>query len=134
MPRLGRTTPCAECPWLKKSESGYLGDDNPEHFYRVSITNEAAMPCHTQIDYSDPNWHETQLPSADLCAGMLIHFRNILKNPRRPEIAEAVNAVKPNRHVFTWPTQFFQHHAPQADPEQLMQRANWPFDPETGEP
>lgn len=81
------------------------------HFYRTSITGETHMPCHMQIDYTDPEWQETQLPHVDLCAGTLIHFRNICKSPRNAELAAAVRAVEPSPHVFTRSAEWFEHHA-----------------------
>jgi hypothetical protein len=41
-----------------------------------------AVLTNEQIDYSDPEWPETQYPHVDLCAGGLIYFRNHLKQPR----------------------------------------------------
>jgi len=129
MPKLGRKTPCQECPWLRKSAPGYLGDDNPEHFFRASVTRESLMPCHMQIDYSDPDWANTQLPGVDFCAGNLIFYRNWLKQPRNPDLYAATRAVNPSQHVFLTPEEFFEHHAPGRDPG-MMQRALWPYAPE----
>lgn len=127
MPKLGRKHPCAACPWLRASCPGYLGEDDPENFYRASVTRENLMPCHEQIDYGDPDWKDTQLPRADFCAGNLIYYRNHLKVPRRPELAEAVRAVEPSQHVFSWPQEWFAHHAPGEDAGELASRAQWPF-------
>lgn len=130
MPKLGRLTPCAECPWLRKSRRGYLGADNPESFYRSAVTNEGQHPCHIQIDYADPNWETDQLPHVDLCAGNLIHFNNTMKRPRNPELAAAVDLVGKSPHVFDWPTEFMAHHMPTATPEHIAlaaSRAMWPF-------
>lgn len=130
MPKLGRKTPCAECPWRRNSLRGWLGEDNPEDFYRANITNEGAMPCHMQIDYEDPHWKETQLPDADLCAGSLIYFNNTNKRPRDPEIAQAVDAVGTSPQVFEWPDQFIGHHMPKATPEKVREvtaKALWPY-------
>lgn len=129
-PSLGRTTPCAECPWRRTSRRGYLGNDSPIHFYWASITAEARMPCHEQIDYRDSDWQETQLPYVDLCAGVLIYFRNHMKGPRRPVIAMAVRAVKTSGAVFSWPVEFFRHHMPgEGDREidEAVQKATWPY-------
>lgn len=78
------------------------------------------MPCHDQVDYDEPNW-QSQLPHVDLCAGMLIHFRNWEKMPRRPQIAEAVRAVKKNPLVFRNPIEFFRHHMRHATDEQIVE-------------
>jgi hypothetical protein len=123
MPKLGRTTPCSECPWRVNSARGYLGTDNAAHFYWASITAESEMPCHEQVDYDDPDWQESQLPGADLCAGMLIHYVNTMKGPRRPSIAAAVKAVKASKAVFTWPWEFMAHHMPGASADAV--KAAW---------
>lgn len=130
MPKLGRTTPCEMCPWRVSAAPGYLGEDSPVHFYWASISAEQDMPCHEQIDYSEDDWKETQLPGADLCAGMLIHFKNSLKRPRRPEIAAAVEAVKESRAVFQWPWDFMKRHMPgatEAEIKEAWHRAGSPF-------
>ena len=129
MTKLGRKTPCPGCPWLRISRRGYLGEDEPESFYRGAITNENPWPCHEQIDYTDPHWLVRQLPDADLCAGQLIFFRNHCKRPRDPEMAEAVDAVKPSRHVFAHPEEFMRHHMPHADEltvKDAARDATWP--------
>lgn len=110
MPVLGRTTPCRDCPWLRKSTPGWLGDDNPEHFYWAAVTAEVEMPCHAQINYGDEDWDEVQLPGVDLCAGNLIYFRNHMKVPRNPVLATAVTAVLRSAAVFSWPHEFLGHH------------------------
>lgn len=133
MPKPGRTTPCAECPWRKTALRGYLGEDDPVHFYWQSVTAEGEMPCHEQIDYSDPDWVSTQLPGADFCAGNLIHYANALKVPRRPSVAAAVKAVKASKAVFTWPWEFIGHHMPGAAPGEVTaawRRALLPGDPD----
>jgi hypothetical protein len=130
MPSLGRKTPCATCPWRRTSRRGYLGDDDPIHFYRQAVTNEGMMPCHEQIDYSDPDWVETQLPVVDLCAGNLIFFRNFLKMPRRRELYLAVMEVKARIDVFESPIGFLRHHLPDAAREEIraaVESASHPF-------
>jgi hypothetical protein len=88
------------------------------------------MPCHEQIDYSDPEWIQNQLPFIDLCAGNLVHFRNFLKMPRRPELYLAVTAVKNRGDVFSSPMEFMRHHMPNASSEELRDaviHASFPF-------
>jgi hypothetical protein len=112
MPKLERTKPCAGCPWLRRSvlPDGYLGADNPLHFYRASVAQEQHMPCHEAIDYEDPDWLTTQFPDAPYCAGTLIFFRNFLKVPRDPVLAAAVRSVNQLRFVFTNPEGFMRRH------------------------
>jgi len=88
------------------------------------------MPCHEQLDYSDPDWVETQLPYVDLCAGTLIFFKNHLKFPRRPVLYDAVKAVRMSAAVFSHPVEFFRHHMPRArevEIEEAVQKATWPY-------
>lgn len=123
MPVPGRTTPCQHCPWRKTSTRGYLGADEPRHFYYASVTAEQEMPCHEQIDYSDDDWQKTQLPGADLCAGYLIYFRNHMKIPRRASLAAAVRLVRQSAAVFSWAHEFLGHHMPEATEEEVSQAA-----------
>lgn len=119
MPELGRTTPCEKCPWRKNSVRGYLGEDEPLHFYQQSVTGEGDMPCHMVIDYADPDWLENQYPEADYCAGNLIYFRNHMKTPRRKPLAGAVARVKRSKAVFSGPREWFRHHMPLATEKEI---------------
>jgi hypothetical protein len=94
------------------------------------VTKEDMMPCHEQIDYSDPEWIQNQLPFVDLCAGNLVHFGNFLKMPRRPELYLAVMVVKNRGDVFSSPMEFMRHHMPNASSEELRDaviHASFPF-------
>lgn len=119
MPELGRTTPCEKCPWRRTSVRGYLGADDPLHFYQASVTAEGDMPCHMAINYDDPDWLENQYPGADYCAGNLIYFRNHLQSPRREALAAAVARVKKSKAVFSWPSEWFRHHMPRATEKEI---------------
>lgn len=133
MPVLGRLTPCLGCPWRRDSLRGYLGADEPVHFYWQSVTAEGEMPCHEQVDYEDPGWQESQLPRADFCAGNLIHYKNTMKVPRRETVAAAVQAVRKSAQVFTWAHEFLAHHMPGASREQVAvaaRRATWATGPD----
>jgi hypothetical protein len=127
MPKLGRTTPCSDCPWRVNSRPGWLGEDKPISFFRSSITNESGFPCHKLIDYNDRHWRETQLPDADYCAGQLIFFRNWLKMPKRQELYTAVLAVEPSDFVFATPEEFLRHHVRDGYSDKMVQLALWPF-------
>ena len=85
------------------------------------------MPCHLEIDYSDPLWELTQLPSVDYCAGGLIFFRNWFKNPKRTKLYTAVQAVKQSRSIFETPEQFLRHHLGRHYDDDVVTRATWPF-------
>jgi hypothetical protein len=129
MPKLGRTSPCSDCPWRVRARRGWLGADEPVSFFRSSITRESGFPCHLQIDYSDIHWRETQLPTADYCAGQLIFFRNWLKYPRRKELYTAVQSVHSSPLVFQDPESFLRHHSVDYEPK-MLSLALWPFDEE----
>jgi hypothetical protein len=88
------------------------------------------MPCHEQIDYSDPDWQKTQMPHVDLCAGMLIYYKNHLKGPRRPVLYDAVKAIRMSAAVFSHPIEFFRHHMPLATEVEIaeaVRKATWPY-------
>lgn len=103
------TRPCNYCPFVRTSAPGYLGAATPEEFLG-STQGEAHMPCHSSIDYEDPDWRET-LPDASHCAGSLIFLKNICQLPRDADLAEKRAQVEPNHaEVFSRPDQFLDHH------------------------
>lgn len=104
-----RKSPCAECPFRRSSIKGYLGADDPEHFLGLT-TRDADMPCHMDIDYSDPDWRETQEPDAPLCVGGLQFQNNTHKLARPADMAEAQRVVGTNDNVFATPEEFLIHH------------------------
>lgn len=109
MPEFSRTTPCAECPFKRRSLQGWLGNSTPLEFIRTTMA-EHEMPCHMQVDYEQEDWREQQ-EEVSLCAGSLILFRNFYKRPRDGKLAEAVERVRRNTQlVFTTPWQFLKHH------------------------
>lgn len=110
MAKLGRRKPCRECPYRTTAVPGYVGDDHPIPFVDKTYRGDVDMPCHMDIDYSDPEWRETQLPTADMCAGALIMMRNDLKTPRDPRMAEAVRGVERSDQVFAGPREFLAYH------------------------
>lgn len=116
MSKLGRITPCHACPWKRNSIQGYLGSDKPESFFAATYYGDVDMPCHTQIDYSDPNWLQTQEPNVDMCAGALIFMANHMKLPRDERMAAAVRQIAERTPksvratVFSHPAEFFAHH------------------------
>lgn len=68
------------------------------------------MPCHMDIDYTDPDWAKTQEPTAPLCVGAMQYQNNNMKLSRDPEIAEAQRVVGNNANVFSSPEEFLIHH------------------------
>lgn len=109
MPKLKRTTPCAECPFRRTAAIGWLGDDTPRGFLRATVA-EQPMPCHPTIDYSDPHWQENQYPDAALCAGSLAFLANWMKLPRDRELADGVRAVGKRADCFATTVEFLEYH------------------------
>jgi len=123
MPELRRRKPCPGCPWLRDSLQGYLGEDSAVPFLRKTVLGEGEMPCHQSIDYSDPDWKETQLPEADLCAGGLMFLANSCHSPRRAWLNTAVRIVgRGTARVFTWPWEFLEYHG-RMDPATARKQA-----------
>lgn len=112
MSTLRRRTPCRGCPFKLRSIPGYLGADRPVPFVAKTWLVELDMPCHQAIDYSDPDWLETQEPGAPMCAGALILMANGHKLPRDQRMAEAVRAVGQSDEVFASVAAFLDHHDP----------------------
>src|SRR3954469_8301178 len=114
MPRLARKKVCGDCPFRREARPGWLGaEDDPEEFVKGALADYAdfPLPCHTNIDYSDPDWLKTQYPTAPLCAGALIFAKNRGKLPRDPERGAWVHAVESDlTTVFATPQEFIQHH------------------------
>lgn len=86
------TTPCAGCPWLRKSLKGYLGAYQPEDW--VSMAHgEAHIDCHNTTNRQ--------------CAGAAIYRANVSKLVRDPE---ALVLEEDHKAVFSTPMEFVAHH------------------------
>ncbi len=76
--------PCRECPFLKKSPSGWLGQDSPEEVYaKAHSDGEFGYPCHMDMDRLDKigsldneygEWRQDP-DSVEQCVGALIHAK-----------------------------------------------------------
>lgn len=109
MTELRHKTPCSKCPFLRGSSPGWLGASTPNEFLD-STNSEIDMPCHSTIDYEDPNWEES-LKVASTCAGSLIFMKNTCKMPRDEELAVKVQGVERDiKNVFYWAHEFLEHH------------------------
>ena len=103
------TTPCAQCPWLRTSLPGWLGNSTPEEFMEQAEA-DIRMPCHIHVDYERDDW-EQQAEKAPRCAGHAIFLRNRFKAPRERELYEFTHLVTPDKiTVFQWPQEFLDHH------------------------
>ena len=106
------TKPCNQCPFRRTALPGYVGSTDPADFIATTMADDA-MPCHTSIDYEDPDWRDQLDPlnadsTARHCAGAATFFANIGKLSRdrmRPRLkSDKVN-------VFASPNEFLAHHA-----------------------
>lgn len=100
--------PCKACPFRREALPGFLGASSPERFIATSL-NDDPMPCHTTMDYDDPEW-KSKFESGEMgreCAGNATFFANLCKRSRDPRRL----VVKPDRErVFTDPRDFITHH------------------------
>lgn len=110
MTALNHKTPCEQCPFKIDSIPGYLGATTAEQFIE-STYGEIHMPCHTYIDYDDPDWEAEQLPFASHCAGSLIHLKNSCKQPIDIILREMIDQVSIDReNVISFKHNFLNHH------------------------
>jgi hypothetical protein len=109
MPKLKRTSPCNKCPFRRTSLRGWLGSDTPASFLATTLATDGEMPCHTAVNYEDPQWRDT-LPDAPLCAGGLQHIANQFRRSRDPQREDDISRCGRNPEVFQWPHEFLTHH------------------------
>lgn len=101
--------PCKECPFRRKAAAGWLGKAPPETFIN-NINREIPSPCHSTIDYEDPDWHEKWEAGeiGNLCTGALIAASNMCKLARNQS---NVPRVEPDyKNVFSNHREFIDHH------------------------
>jgi hypothetical protein len=113
VPELKFKSPCNDCPFRRGSAAGWLGSGTPESFVNGATADydpSGELPCHQTIDYSDPEWRETQLPEAAACVGALQFCENNMKTPRDPERAAIRAEVGTNPDVFDWAREFIDYH------------------------
>jgi hypothetical protein len=87
--------PCHDCPWRKKSISGWLGELTAQEWIQAAH-GEAKVDCHALSGVN----------SAHQCAGLAIYRSNICKKPRD----QSILVLPPNTVVFQTPDQFLTHH------------------------
>lgn len=101
--------PCKVCPFRRTSLAGWLGDAPPEMFVN-NINYEIPSPCHSSIDYADPNWKEDweNGDTGRLCTGALVLASNMCKLARKQDVIPKVPSDRVN--VFGRPQEFVDHH------------------------
>lgn len=96
--------PCATCPFRKSSTPGHLGG-SPAHTFIGQVNGPFYIPCHSTIDYSDPEWNKSKAMAVPHCAGAAI-FR---ANTGTPEVA-GVKIDADKETVFASHAEFLAHH------------------------
>lgn len=85
------TTPCADCPWARKSLPGWTGGTTPKQWLEAAH-GEAVIECHT---------------TDKQCAGAAIYRANVLKSTRHDE---ALRLPANKVAVFASFAEFLAHH------------------------
>lgn len=85
------TSPCSECPWRRKSVSGWLGPYTPEEWL-AHAHGETVISCHK---------HRSQQ-----CAGAAIFRANVFKETRHQEALR----LPRDKAVFCSNEEFTLHH------------------------
>lgn len=97
--------PCKQCPYLKTSLPGYLGEcsGNPKEFLK-QIENDV-HPCHLTV-----NWEEDDYSKANICVGALQFMNNSCKRSQNRSIEKMQLLAGKNDEVFSFPHNFIAHH------------------------
>jgi len=105
------TKPCKNCPYLRKSAKGYLGNKSgkPQEFLNGYFAHEK-HPCHKQVDYEGGKTKEN-IENSPSCAGFAIMCKNECKKPYNQETNKLIESVSiDNENVFSHSSEFIAHH------------------------
>lgn len=99
--------PCKECPYLKTSAKGYLGESsgNPQEFL-YQLESPEVHPCHLTVD-----WEEEDYSKATTCVGALQFMNNSCKKSKFPAIAKEQAEAGKNEDVLAFNHNFINHHS-----------------------
>lgn len=90
---MSKAKPCKNCPFLKQSAKGYLGESsfNPERF--LSSFEISPIPCHKKVDWDNPKKKDSADTQAwnNPCIGSLDFMKNTFKSPRDNKYRNLVN-------------------------------------------
>ena len=106
---LSHKQPCNDCPWRREHPVGWLGG-YPAEWFTERLYADVPLNCHKTIGDVEGMPETLIQDTRPLCAGALITYKNMLKLPRRPDLAEAVIAVEKSEHVFRHPQEFLDRH------------------------
>ncbi len=84
--------PCSDCPWARKSLSGWTGATTPEQWIALAH-GEGKADCHTVGNQQ--------------CAGLATYRANVCKSPRDPA---TLTLPRDTVRVFGNPHEFLTHH------------------------
>lgn len=85
------TTPCGECPYLKKSTPNYFGGNDGQEFLDA-ISDESVVYCHTRGVY---DMNEEIIPDqSTICAGQALAQINSCKSSMNPKVIVTVSLIK----------------------------------------
>lgn len=79
--------PCSECPYMKKSEPGYFGGNDPGE-YQVAIHRDTVVACHTTSTYD----HNEDVETAVVCRGHLLAQKKVCKQIRHEEAVDVAQS------------------------------------------
>lgn len=96
--KLKHRKPCKECPFLKKSASGFFGGYTPEEYHQMAH-GEMGVACHTA------KHHEGTVA----CVGALQHANVAFKSYRNPCLRKLQDEVGKNPAVLDLHG-FLEHH------------------------
>lgn len=104
--------PCKECPYLKNSAKGYLGELSyqPELFLQ-QLDLPKVHPCHKSVDWEKDDTCEG--PNPPICAGALQFMNNSCKSHRNPIIQKFQREIGKNEEVMSFNHNFIEHHKKQ---------------------
>lgn len=84
--------PCDDCPFTRRSLSGWLGSLSAEEWIKIAH-GEGAAECHTLLGAQ--------------CAGLAVYRANVSKLPRDPK---ALRLPVDRKQCFASPYEFSDHH------------------------
>lgn len=105
-----RRAPCKECPYLKTSAKGYLGEASgkPIEFLQQLDLPEV-HPCHKSV-----NWEKENLDTCDgshpICTGALQFMSNSCKIHKNPAIQRLQKEAGKSEDIISFPHNFIKHH------------------------
>lgn len=104
--------PCKECPFLRTSLPGWLGDHATSKQIVHIVEHDGFFPCHLKVsrlvNLGLP--FPTAAVEADHCVGALAFMNNSCKLSRDPLVAQLQKEVGRRANCFSWSTEMREHH------------------------